>query len=135
MKKKMTASFLLCLFILPLVSKAETTGKAFLVKNWQKPHRQAVSLITSNLKLNAEFPLHINQHMVITGNDDLNKPYKLELTTKEQTPGIFHTSFKLSRGKQVESSSIVFDKNSIANVSTDSEDIFHKLEFETRIIE
>ncbi len=134
MKNKMIASFLLCLFTLPLTSKAETTGEA-LVKNWQKPHRQAISLITSNLKLNAEFPLHINQQMIITGNDDLNKPYKLELTTKEQTPGIFHTSFKLYRGKHAESSSIVFHKNSIANVSTDSEDIFHKLEFETRIVE
>ncbi len=114
--------------------KTDDLPEAQAVKGWQKGYNQTLKLQMKDLKVMADFPLNSRHPFQISGFDNQDSPYTLEVRTTKKSDKTFHVEYLVTRGNKKESASLTVEKGKIGKIETNTKDILDPVVvFETKI--
>ena len=137
-KNTLNASLLyigLCCVSVSTSVQAESVDES-LVANWRKPAQQSFQFVVPGLELSGSFPINSLHPYQISGVDNQNRSYKLQVETHELANRTFRTEFEFIRDLKKRSGAIVSSVGLKAEVSeTPSNSVEPTLRFSTTVAE
>lgn len=114
--------------------KLDDTADPNSIIGWQKGYKQSLKLQMKDLNVTADFPLNSRHAFQVSGFDNLDNPYEVEVKTTKKNDKAFQVEYSVRRGQKKESGTMVIEKGKLGKMEKGTNDILDPVVvFETKI--